>query len=115
MIDEALRSDLRAVFNGTACEAVHERVRAYLEAAVPGVVDAILRRGLRYHEPSPALTEAEKECMVLVACGLKNEAIARCRHTTVKTVKQQRSSAYRRLGACNAPHAVALMLLRDES
>jgi len=60
------------------------------------------------------LGEAEALNLRLLSAGLTNDQIARRRGVSEKTVKAQLQSARAKLGARNAPHAVALWL-REEA
>ena len=60
------------------------------------------------------LGEAEELNLRLLSAGLTNDQIARRRGVSEKTVKAQLQSARAKLGARNAPHAVALWL-REEA
>jgi len=48
-----------------------------------------------------ALTPAEREVALLIARGLSNAAIARCRGSRPRTVANQLASILRKLGACS--------------
>lgn len=51
--------------------------------------------------------------MDLVCSGLKTEEIARRRGVQPRTIRAQRESAYRKLGARNGVHAAVLWLTRE--
>ncbi len=62
-------------------------------------------------DPRP-LAPSEEQVMPLVASGLTNAEIAEALHKDYETIKMQKKSAFKKLGASNAPHATALWILR---
>ena len=59
-----------------------------------------------------SLSPREAEIMRYVARGLTNRDIAARFATSPDTVRKQRHNAIRKIGARNAPHAVAILLGR---
>lgn len=60
--------------------------------------------------PPEHLTPAEAEALMHLALGYSGKQAARLRGVSYKTIRAQRESAYRKIGARNGPHAVALYL-----
>lgn len=56
------------------------------------------------------LTHEERRLLALVASGLKHAEIAPKVHKQTKTVQTNLSNLYRKIGAKNAPHAVAMAI-----
>lgn len=92
-----LERALRAVANGDVMVAgeVAERLRAGLDAG-------------RQQSPFPALGRRESEILDLMARGERNEQIARALFLSVKTVRNNVSSIFAKLGVDNRAAAVAL-------
>lgn len=61
-----------------------------------------------------AITAREREILGMIAAGLATEEIADRLQLSRFTVKAHRANAYTRLGAKNAPHAIALAVTRGE-
>jgi DNA-binding NarL/FixJ family response regulator len=57
-------------------------------------------------QPSPLLTEREREVLDLVAAGSTNREIAEALYLSPHTVKEHTSALYRKLGARNRAEAV---------
>lgn len=77
----------------------------------PGVAHAILAGASSAHEegrPFPSLTEREYEVLDRIARGLRNEAIAARMGVSTKTVQNNVSSIFLKLGARDRAHLVAL-------
>jgi|LNAP01.1.fsa_nt_gb DNA-binding NarL/FixJ family response regulator len=60
----------------------------------------------------PALTSREVELMRGLAAGLTNQQIARTLHRSEKTIRNQLTRLYEKLGARNRTEAVAIHLRR---
>lgn len=60
----------------------------------------------------PALTSREVELMRGLAAGLTNQQIARTLHRSEKTIRNQLTRLYGKLGARNRTEAVAIHLRR---
>lgn len=58
----------------------------------------------------PTLSPCEQQVLQLLAQGLEYKQIGQHLHRSPITVKQLLGRAYRKLGAHNGPHAVALAL-----
>lgn len=61
------------------------------------------------------LSDEALEVLCLVASGYERKEIARLRHVTENAVRHVLSTAYRKIGARNAPHAVAILGLRPNA
>jgi two-component system, NarL family, response regulator len=73
------------------------------------VVHALMREGARHRDPS-SLSERELEVLRLVASGLTNKEVAARLYLSVETVKAHLETIYRKLGAGDRTHAVAVAL-----
>jgi len=60
-----------------------------------------------------SLTPRERQCLVLLARGLRGDAIANCFGTDPKTVEKQIASARAKLGAATVPQAIAIAILNN--
>lgn len=60
--------------------------------------------------PPLALTPRERQCLILLAKGLRVDAIAEAFGTYPKTVEKQIASARAKLGATTVPQAVAIAI-----
>lgn len=58
----------------------------------------------------PALTPRERQCLTLLAKGLRVDAIAKAFGTDPKTVEKQIASARAKLGATTVTQAVAIAI-----
>jgi two-component system NarL family response regulator len=73
------------------------------------VVHALMRAGARGRDPG-SLSERELEVLRLVASGLTNKEVAARLYLSVETVKAHLETIYRKLGAGDRTHAVAVAL-----
>ncbi len=69
----------------------------YLVLSFPSSASAPALDANGGHTTRGGLTEAEREVAKLVVAGLSNEAIARRRNVSVRTIAKQVSSIYRKL------------------
>ena len=77
------------------------------------VAEAVKRVGLgrtmfppKAEQPSPLLTERERDVLDLIAVGSTNREIAEQLYLSPHTVKEHTSALYRKLGARNRAEAV---------
>lgn len=109
--DPTLRAAMREVFHGGGTPAQRTLVNTYLSERQIATAEEMLRNLPRPRLPrTRQLSPAETEVLDLIAQGFTAEAAGAQLYKSGATVKQQLSSAYRKLGARNAPHAVALYL-----
>jgi DNA-binding CsgD family transcriptional regulator len=83
--------------------------RARLDAANAALPCAPMSSSARKASPIPELTEAEREVLSYLHLGYTNAEIACARGNTARTVRNQLSSAYAKLGVASRAEAVAVL------
>lgn len=103
VLKESRRGELLRAIEATASG------QAVFDPAVARRVVGFALADARPPEPAfPKLTAREREILVLIARGLTNQAIARTLFLSEKTVRNQVSTVFTKLGVAGRPEAIVM-------